>query len=107
MIISGEPDAGDTRALLCAAQRAFCPNLAIILAGVPRGVEASSSGEEKMEGAGDHPSLSREVLATYGGAYPTGEGGRAVAYVCFEKSCSSPLASPEELTECLGMATRK
>lgn len=52
-------------------------------------------------------SLFKEVLEAYGGGYPTGDGGAAAAYVCFENTCSRPVWSPEDLHNLLKIATKK
>lgn len=116
VIITGDPDAADTQALISAAQRAFCPNLVLILA--PSRV-SSSDGEQQadleneqlqQDNQGIDESggvLFTEILDTYGDVYETEEDGAAAAYVCFEKSCSRPVRSAEELSMLLKTANRK
>lgn len=94
VIIAGDQDADDTRALISAAQRSFCPNLVLIL----EDTSAQLNEKQAME-KGEHEAepLFREVLEAYGGGYGTGENGAAAAYVCFENSCSRPVRTVEAL----------
>lgn len=106
VIIAGDPDAEDTQALLCAVQRTFCPNLVLLLTGKSANA-ALASGDQGADTEGNNVvSFFGEILENYGGVYPTGEGGSAAAYVCFEKSCSQPILSPQELRESLIVASR-
>lgn len=87
-------------------QRTFCPNLVLLLTGesanaaLPSGDRGAATEENSVV------SFFGEILNNYGGVYPTGEGGAAAAYVCFEKSCSQPILSPQELTASLIVASR-
>ena len=114
VIIAGNPAAAETRALVSAAQRSFCPNLVLIVEDDATRNTIGEDGGGHDDGGGSRPQeeqdaggvvgqepLFGDVLEAYGGGYAPGEGGRAAAYVCFDNACSRPVHTMAELEELL------
>jgi hypothetical protein len=87
IVVAGDRDAPDTRALLKAAQRRFAPNRVVLLADGGAGQEFLAQGQ---------PSI-RDMRKV---------GGRAVAYVCQGFTCQSPVTDAGKLTELLQRPVR-
>ncbi len=77
VIISGNPESGDTRALLKAVRRNFVPNIIVLLADGERGQEILS----------EHQPFIAEMTP----------GGTAKAYICENRTCRAAVENPEEL----------
>lgn len=111
MIIAGDPEALETRALISAAQRSFCPNLVLIVedatcttaTGNGNGNDDNKKQQkaQNAEGVEQEAPLFRDVLEASGGGYAPGEGGQAAAYVCFDNACSRPVHTVEALKKLL------
>lgn len=116
MIIAGDPAAADTKALLSAAQRSFCPNLVLIIVAVEDAASSVTAAAGGGDGGGSkqrepnteqepidqqETPLFRDVLEASGGGYVPGEGGQAAAYVCFDNACSRPVHTVDALKELL------
>jgi uncharacterized protein len=82
IIIAGQPDATDTRALLEETRRHYLPSTIVLLADGGEGQKYLAAKLEEMKGM-------RPV------------DGKAAAYVCENFTCKAPVTSPEELRRLL------
>jgi uncharacterized protein YyaL (SSP411 family) len=86
IVIVGDPDAGDTQALLASVREAYLPQAAVLL------VQPGKDGD-----------LIRGI-ATFAKAYESVDG-KAAAYVCRDFQCKLPTTEPAKLANLLEEAT--
>jgi uncharacterized protein YyaL (SSP411 family) len=84
VVVVGEADADDTRAMLDAVGRAFVPNAVVLF--IPKGGDAAEAVE----------------LAPYAADFKT-VGGMATAYVCSNFACERPTSDIAEMLKLLGI----
>jgi len=80
IVMVGQPDSGDTRAMIRAVHREFVPNKTVLLA---------DGGEGQRMLAGWLPFL--KALKPLNGA--------ATTYVCEDQACQLPLTDPDRLAD--------
>ncbi len=87
VVIAGQPEAGDTEALLRVVREIYLPHAAVLV--VPPGEEGAAIRR----------------LAPFAEAYVTVDG-KAAAYVCRNFACKLPTTDPGKLAELLAEATK-